>query len=160
MDTLLLIAAILLVILGVVGVVLPALPGTVLIFLGLLLAAWLDDFATVGVLPLVVIALLGAASYTVDFVAAAAGTRHAGASPRAAVGAALGTVAGFFFGLPGLLLGPFVGAVVAELTVHRDMTRAGKAGVAAWVGFVLGMGIKVGLAFAMIAVFLAARYVV
>ena len=152
--------AILLVVLGIVGVVIPALPGTVLIFLGLLLAAWRDGFATVGWLPLAVIALLGAASYSVDFVAAAVGTRRAGASPRAAVGAALGTVAGFFLGLPGLVLGPFVGAVLAELTVHRDMMRAGQAGVAAWVGFVVGMGVKIGLAFAMIGVFLAAHLLI
>jgi uncharacterized protein YqgC (DUF456 family) len=104
----------------------------------------------------VLIGLIAAASYGVDFAAAALGTRRLGASPRAMLGAALGTVAGLFFGLPGIVLGPFVGAVVGELSVRRDLVRAGRAGVAAWIGFVIGMAAKVGLAFLMVAIFIAA----
>ena len=97
------------------------------------------------------IGVIGAASYGVDFVAAALGTKQLGASPRAMIGAGLGTIAGLFFGLPGIILGPFVGAVVGELTVHRDLARAGRASLAAWIGFVVGMAVKVGLAFLMLA---------
>jgi uncharacterized protein YqgC (DUF456 family) len=150
--------AVILVVVGLVGVVLPALPGTVLIFAGLLLAAWADGFTRVGVVTLVVIGVIGVASYGVDFVASALGAKHLGASKRAMVGAAFGTLLGVFFGLPGLVLGPFVGAVLGELTSHRDWKRAGKAGVAAWIGFAIGTAVKVGIAFAMIGIFAAAYF--
>jgi uncharacterized protein YqgC (DUF456 family) len=145
-----------LVVVGFAGILLPALPGTLLIFAGLALASWADDFARVGPGTLAVIGFVGLASYGVDFVAAAFGARQLGASRRAMAGAALGTVAGLFFGLPGLILGPFIGAVAGELTVHRDLARAGRAGVAAWIGFALGTVVKVGLAFLMVAIFVAA----
>jgi hypothetical protein len=142
-----------------VGIVMPALPGTWLILGGLILAAWADGFMRVGVWTLVVIGLIATASYFVDFVAAAMGAKKLGASKRAMVGAALGTVAGLAFGLPGLIIGPFVGAVVGELTMHRDWKKAGRAGVAAWIGFAIGTAVKVGLAFAMIGIFAAAWFV-
>ena len=148
-----------LVVIGLVGIVLPALPGTILIFAGLLLAAWADGFARVGVWTLVVIGVIAVASHAVDFAAAALGAKRLGASPRAMVGAALGTLLGLFLGLPGLILGPFVGAVLGELSVHRDLARAGRAGVAAWIGFAAGMAVKVALAFSMIAIFLASMFV-
>src|SRR5688572_26736371 len=149
-------AAIILVAVGLAGILLPALPGTVLIFAGLLLAAWADDFARVRIATIVVIGVIGAASYGVDFVAAALGAKHLGASPRAMVGAGLGTLLGLFFGLPGLIIGPFIGAVIGELTVHRDVAKVGKAGLAAWIGFLVGMAVKVGIAFLMVAIFLSA----
>jgi uncharacterized protein YqgC (DUF456 family) len=141
---------------GLAGILLPALPGTVLIFAGLLLAAWADNFTRVGIGTIVVIGVIAAVSYGVDFAAAAVGVRRLGASPQAMTGAALGTIAGLFFGLPGIVLGPFVGAVLGELTAHRDIGRAGKAGIAAWIGFAIGMAVKVGIAFLMIAIFLTA----
>jgi uncharacterized protein YqgC (DUF456 family) len=158
MTTLLWIAAVVLIIVGFIGILLPALPGTVLIFAGMLLAAWADGFTRVGAWTLVLVGVIGAASYGVDFVAAAMGVKRLGASPRAMAGAALGTLLGLFFGLPGLLLGPFLGAVVGELTAHRDLARAGRAGVAAWIGFAVGAVVKVALAFSMLAIFLAALF--
>jgi len=145
-----------LVIIGLVGIVLPALPGHMLILAGLVLGAWADGFTHVGVWTLVVIGTIAVASYGIDFVAVALGARHLGASTRAMTGAALGTLLGLFMGIPGVIIGPFVGAVIGELTVHRDMAKAGKAGVAAWIGFAIGTAVKVGLAFLMIAIFLAA----
>ena len=156
MTALLWVSGVILVAVGLVGVVLPALPGTVLIFAGLLLAAWAENFTRVGFGTLALIGAIGAASYGVDFAAAALGTRRLGASRRAMVGAGLGTIAGLFFGLPGIILGPFVGAVLGELSAHRDLARAGRAGVAAWIGFAIGTAVKVGIAFLMIAIFLAA----
>jgi len=141
---------------GLVGIVMPALPGHVLIFGGLLLAAWADGFRHVGVWTIVVIGAIGAASYAIDFVAAAVTTRRFGASRRAMAGAAIGTLAGFFFGLIGLVAGPFIGAVVGELTASRDARQAGRAGVAAAIGFAIGTAAKVAIAFVMIAIFAAA----
>jgi uncharacterized protein len=156
MTLLLWVLAIALIAIGVAGILLPALPGTILIFAGLLLAAWADGFTRVGVATLVVIGVIGAASYAVDFIAAALGAKHLGASPRAMTGAALGTLLGLFLGLPGLIIGPFAGAVLGELSAHRDLKRAGRAGVAAWIGFAIGTAVKVALAFSMIAIFIAA----
>ena len=158
MTLLLWVLAVVLVAAGLAGILLPALPGTILIFAGLLLAAWADGFMRVGTGTLVLLGVIAAASYGVDFVAAALGAKHLGASPRAMAGAALGTVLGLFLGLPGLILGPFVGAVLGELSVHRDLGRAGRAGVAAWIGFAIGTAVKVALAFSMIALFLAALF--
>jgi len=144
-----------LVIIGLIGIVLPALPGHVLILAGLIVAAWADGFTRVGIWTLAVIGLIAAASYLVDFAAAAIGAKRLGASSRAMIGAGFGTVAGLFFGLPGIIFGPFAGAVLGELTVdHRDIRRAGKAGVAAWIGFAIGTAIKVAMAFVMIGIFL------
>jgi uncharacterized protein YqgC (DUF456 family) len=156
MDVVLWAVAVILVGVGIVGIVLPALPGTILIFAGLLVGAWADDFTRVGPLMLVLIGIIGIATYGVDFVASALGAKHLGASKRAMAGAALGTVLGLFFGLPGIIVGPFLGAIAGELTVHRDWKRVGKAGLAAWIGFVIGTAVKVALAFLMIGLFAAA----
>lgn len=150
------IIGVLLVVVGLIGIVVPALPGTVLIFAGLLLIAWAEGFARVGVPTLVLIGLLGAVSYTVDFVAAALGARHVGASKRAVAGAAIGTLAGLPLGLAGLIFGPLVGAVVGEWSAHKDLRRASHVGMAAWIGFFIGTAVKIALAFSMVAVFLAA----
>lgn len=150
--------AVLLVVVGVVGVVVPALPGTVLVFAGLWLAAWADGYTRVGVWTVVLLGVLAAASYTIDFAAAAMGARKLGATRRAMAGAALGTVVGLFLGLPGLILGPFAGAVIGELTSHGDIARAGRVGMAAWIGFAIGTAVKVGLVFVMIGIFLAAFF--
>ena len=156
MTVLLWILAIALIVIGLVGVVVPALPGTVLVFAGLVLAAWADDFTRVGVVTLVVIGVIGAASYGVDFVAAALGAKHLGASRRAMIGAGLGTLFGLFLGLPGVIVGPFAGAVLGELTLNSNLKKAGKAGLAAWIGFAIGIAVKVGLVFLMIGIFTAA----
>ena len=156
MSVLFWVLAVILVVVGVAGIILPALPGTILIFAGLVLAAWADHFTRVGTATIVVIGLLAVSSYGVDFAAAAIGAKALKASRRAMVGAALGTVAGLVFGLPGIIIGPFVGAVLGELTLHGDWKRAGRAGVSAWIGFAIGIAIKVGLAFAMIGIFIAA----
>jgi len=130
----------------------------VLIFAGLFLAAWADNFARVGGWTLALIGVIGALSYTVDFLAAALGAKRVGASGRAVAGAGLGTLFGIPFGLLGVLFGPLVGAVLGELTVQRQWRRAAGVGVAAWIGFLIGTVVKVGLAFVMIAIFIAALF--
>jgi uncharacterized protein YqgC (DUF456 family) len=154
-----LVVAIVLVLIGLAGVVIPGLPGPVLIFAGLVLAASTDGFVRVGWLTLVVIAILMTATYVVDIVGMTMGMKRLGTTRRAMAGAAIGTLGGLFLGLPGLLVGPFVGAVLGELTARRDIRRAGRAGAVAWVGFMLGTVAKVGLAFAMVGIFLAAWFV-
>ena len=124
----------------------------------MLLAAWADGFTRVGPWTLTLIGIIGALSYTVDFVAAALGAKHVGASRRAVVGAALGTLLGLPFGLPGVIFGPLVGAVAGEYSAHQRFGRAAGVGMAAWIGFLIGTAVKVALAFSMIAIFLMAVF--
>lgn len=151
--------ATLLVVVGLVGVVMPALPGTILIFAGLLLAAWSDGFVRVGVPTTVLLGVLTVASYFVDVIMMAVGMKRLGTTKRAMAGAALGTLAGLFFGLPGLIIGPFAGAMLGELTADAGWRGAGRAGLAAWIGFLVGTVAKVALAFAMVGIFLTAWFV-
>lgn len=151
--------AIVLIALGIAGMLLPAMPGPPLLLAGFVVGAWAEDFQYVGGLTLAVLAFLAVLAYLVDFVAGALGARHFGASPRAAVGAAIGALVGIFFGLPGILLGPLLGAVAGELTEHEDLHRAGRAGLGATVGFLLGTAVKMAVAFMMIGVFAFARFV-
>ena len=156
--TLLWIAGILLLLAGFAGMLLPAIPGPPLLFLGLLAMAWAEDFQYVGFWTLAVLALMTGLAYFIDFAAAAFGAKRFGASPRATVGAAVGTLVGLFFGLPGILLGPFLGAVAGELTLRRPVSEAGRAGIGATVGLAVGVAVKIGLGFAMVGLFIVARF--
>ena len=151
--------AVVLVVVGLAGVVLPAVPGTVLIFAGLLLAAWADGFVRVGAGTIIGLGILTVATYFVDVATMALGMKRLGTTRRAMAGAAIGTIAGLIFGLAGLIIGPFAGAVLGELTAQRDLARAGRAGIAAWIGFLIGTVVKVALAFAMVGIFLTAWFV-
>jgi len=150
--------ALALVLLGLAGLVLPALPGAVPLLAGLALAAWAEDFAHVGAASLALITLLGCLVFVVDFVAGSLGAKRFGASPRAAVGAAIGALAGLVLGPVGFFVGPFIGAVVGELSAQRTLHEAGRAGFGATVGLVLGTAAKLALAFCMIGVYLVARF--
>jgi uncharacterized protein YqgC (DUF456 family) len=152
------ILAVALVFAGFAGLVLPALPGAPLLFAGLLVGAWADDFVYVGAKTLIALGIMAALSYALELAAAALGARRFGASPRAITGAAIGTVVGLFFGLPGILLGPFLGAVAGELTVRRDIQAAAGAGVGAFLGLLLATAGKLALGFAMLGLFLLIRF--
>ncbi len=147
-----------LVVLGMGGTLLPALPGPVLMFAGFVIAAWAENFEHVGYGTLALLAVMTLLSYLVDFISGALGAKHFGASAKAAIGAALGAVVGIFFGLVGILIGPFIGAVLGELTQQDDLRAAGRAGVGATVGLLLGTAAKMALAFAMVGMFLVARF--
>jgi hypothetical protein len=152
------ILALLLVVAGTAGSVLPALPGVPLVFAGLLLAAWIDDFERVGVVPLVVLGLLVLLSFAIDFAASVLGAKRVGATRLAILGAAIGTVLGLFLGLPGLILGPFAGAVAGELLSHGKVEQAARAGIATWIGLLFGTLAKIALIFTMLGVFAAAYF--
>jgi uncharacterized protein YqgC (DUF456 family) len=146
--------AALVVIAGLAGTVVPALPGVPLVFLGLFIGAWINEFAIVGWGTIGVMAVLTVVAVIVDFVASAAGARYLGAGARAFWGATIGAVIGIFFGLPGLLLGPFIGAVAGELSAGSDLVRSGRAGIGAWLGVIVATAFKLAIAFLMIGLFL------
>ena len=156
MTVLLWIAAIALIALGVAGTVLPALPGVTLVFAGIALAAWIDDFTRIPVWLLVLLGVLTAMAWAADYVAAAMGAKRAGASRYAIIGAVIGSVAGIFSGLWGLLFMPLLGAAVGEYVAQRDLRRAGKVGVATWIGLLLGAAAKTAIVLTMVGIFLVA----
>ena len=149
-------AATALIVIGVAGTVLPVVPGAILVFGGIALAAWIDDFARIPIWLLLLLAVLTAMAWVVDYLAAAAGAKRAGASKLAIIGAAIGTLAGIFSGLWGLLFMPLAGAAIGEYVAQRDLRRAGKVGLATWIGLLLGTAVKVALVFAMVGIFVFA----
>ena len=153
-----LVAATLMVIVGVAGAVLPGLPGVPLVYAGLLVAAWADDFQRVGWVVLVLLGMLTALSFVIDLLAVSLGAKRVGATRLAVIGAAIGTFAGLLFGLPGLVLGPFLGAVIGELLSHGRAGQAGRAGFATWIGLLFGTLAKLALVFTMLGVFAAAWF--
>ena len=152
-TTLFYVLAVLMVVVGIIGTVLPALPGVPLVFAGLLLAAWADGFAHVGAFTLFVLGVLTVIALGIDFAAGVLGAKKVGASRYAVIGAALGTLFGLFFGLPGLLLGPFAGALLGELVAGGTLRRATGVGVGAWIGFLVGAIAKLAICFAMLGLF-------
>lgn len=158
-ETLALVLAVALVLLGLAGSVLPALPGVPMVFAGLVVAAWAQDFEQVSWLTLGILGLLTVLSFVIDFAATALGAKRVGATKLAVVGAMLGTFAGFFLGIPGLILGPFVGAVAGEMLSHGRMQQATRAGVATWMGLLFGTLAKLALVFTMLGVFAFAWFV-
>ena len=156
MTTLLWIVAVAMIVIGVVGTVLPALPGAVFVLGGIALAAWIDGFVTISGWTVGAVAVLAALAFAADYVAAMLGAKKAGASRLAIAGAAIGTIVGVFTGLVGVLFMPLVGAAIGEFIADRDMARAGKVGIATWVGLLLGTAVKVALVFTMVGIFVAA----
>jgi len=148
-----------LVLAGLAGLILPAIPGAPLIFAGLVVGAWADDFAYVGVWTIVVLALLTLVTIGVDFWATMFGAKKFGASKRAVIGALVGSIIGLFLGLPGVLFGPFIGAVIGEISSRGSLPQATRAGFGATLGLILGAAFKLALALSMIGVFVAVRFV-
>jgi uncharacterized protein len=156
MDALWWTIAVILMLVGLAGTVLPALPGVPLIFAGIVLAAWIGHFEAISVTTLVILGVLTAIGVVADFVATALGAKRAGASRYGIIGAALGTAVGVFTGLWGLVFMPLVGAALGEFYAHRDALKAGRVGLATWVGMLLGTAVKLAIALTLIGVFLAA----
>ena len=147
--------AAILVVLGVLGTVLPVLPGILLVFGGLFLAAWAQDFARVGVVGMSIIGILALVAFGADFVASLLGAKRVGASPKALIGAAIGGFVGVFFGLPGILIGPFVGAITGELLARGGWRQATKVGLGTTAGLLFAAVAKLVIAFLMIGTFAA-----
>ena len=143
-----------LLLLGLAGTVLPFLPGTPLIVAAALVHAIAHDWTPITVTRLVILGALTAIGYVLHYAASALGTRGAGGSAWAVVGAIVGGIVGLFFGIPGLLLGPPLGAIAGELLKSGDVRASVRTGIAAFVGMVAGAIANVAIGVTMIAVFL------
>jgi len=150
-------ASIILILLGFVGLIAPILPGSAFLLAGFFLGAYIDDFAYVGWGTLSVLVLLAILMHVIDFVMGAIGAKRFGASRRGMTGGLIGALVGFFFGLPGIFLGPFVGAVLGELSFGRDLHAAGRAGMGATLGMAVGAALKLAIVFSMIGIFVVMR---
>lgn len=160
MDTtiLLWVLAASLILTGLAGMILPLLPGAPLLFLGLVIGAWAEDFIHVGYGTLGILAGLTLLTYVVDFLSGALGAKRFGASKRAMIGATIGAVVGLFMGVVGIIVGPFIGAVIGELTAKRTLSDAGYAGVGTTLGLVVGIAVKLLIGVTMIVIFLVVRF--
>jgi len=159
MITFLWICAIILILIGLAGLVLPALPGIPIMFLGFLTAAWIDNFQKIGWITLTILGILTLFSFGVDFLMTSIGAKKMGASRLAIIGAIIGVLVGFFLGITGIILGPFIGAMVGEYISKHDLLKAGKVGFGTWLGIVLGIAVKLGLAFTMLGIFLTSLFI-
>jgi uncharacterized protein YqgC (DUF456 family) len=154
-QTLWWVLAIALILIGIIGAFVPGIPGVAVVFGGMLLAAWIDHFQRIGWVTLTVLGVLTALSFVVDIVGGLIGAKRVGASRLALVGGAVGAVVGLFFGFIGILIAPFIGAMLGELFARRRIAQAARVGVGTWIGLAVGTLAKVALLFAMLAVFAA-----
>lgn len=138
---------------GVVGSLLPFIPGTPLILVGALIYAIATDFAPVDEWRLLLLVALAVVAYTLDYLSGALGTKKLGGSRWAMFGAVAGGLIGIFFGPLGILLGPILGAVAVELIYRKDMTIALKSGVGAVIGVLLGVVAKLSISVIMVGLF-------
>jgi uncharacterized protein len=150
---LLYVAAAALIVVGLIGAIVPALPGIPLIFGGIWLIAGIDHYQHLGLWWLLAIAGVGVVGLMLDLFAGALGAKRVGASRLAVGGALAGTVIGLLFGLPGLLLGPFIGAMLGELASGNSVLRATHVGAGAWFGLIFGAIIKLVSSLMMVALF-------
>ena len=141
MELLLYILSALCMLVGLAGCILPMLPGPPLAWLGMLLLHFTDrvDFT---VTELVVSALVVIATVVLDYITPMIGTKKFGGGKYGNWGCMIGTVVGLFFMPLGLILGPFIGAVIGELIAGKPMRSALKAGFGSFVGFLFGTLIK------------------
>ncbi len=144
---------------GLCGLIVPVIPGPILLLGGLVMAAWAENFFFVGPIIITVLTVLAILAHALDFLAGAMGVKRFGASPKAAFGAAIGAVVGIFFGFIGMLVGPFIGALIGELAVSKNIHTAGLAGIGAWLGMVVGAAAKMAIGFSMLGIFIIARLV-
>ena len=161
MDTwtiILFILALISVIAGLAGLVLPLLPGPLLIYIGLFLAAWAEDFFYIEWVTLLILGLLMIVAHAIDFIASALGAKKQGAGKKALIGAIIGAFVGLFFGIIGIIFGPFVGAVIGQLLEKDDFQSAGRVGIGTWIGFVFGMAAKIAIGLSMIGIYVLVRF--
>lgn len=141
MDYFLLIIAILFMLTGIVGCLVPVLPGPPLSYLGLVIVHF-TRFADVSQQLFIILGIIAVAVTVLDYIVPIWGTRHFGGSKYGARGATVGLVIGLFLGPAGIIIGPFLGAFVGELIFKDDVKYALKAGFGSLLGFMTGVGLK------------------
>lgn len=152
MNVVLIIIGLILAIAGMVGCILPVLPGPILSFCALILISWTKNWQIFSQTFLIVMGAVTALLILLDYVAPALGAKKYGASRRGLWGSAIGMIIGIFFIPPwGMIVGAFIGALVGELAAGKSGSKALRAGWGILIGNVLGVGLK--LAFTAVVLF-------
>ena len=145
MSVAFIIIGLILAIAGLVGCILPIIPGPVLSFSALLLLSWIKSWQTFSQTFLIVMGILTALLLLLDYIAPALGAKKYGASKRGLWGSAIGMIIGIFFIPPwGMIVGAFIGALVGELAAGKSGRKALRAGWGILIGNVLVIGLKLG----------------
>ncbi len=147
-DYILLILAIVLMILGIIGCLVPVLPGPPLSYLGMILLHF-SRFADFSANILIIMAAIAVLVTVLDYIVPVWGTKRLGGSKYGIRGATVGLIIGLFLGPPGIIIGPFIGAFVGELIFKDDIRYALKAGFGSLLGFLTGIGLKLAASFTM-----------
>jgi len=138
---------------GLIGSLFPVLPGPPLILVAAIIHRLVFGEASISNLVLIILIWLTVVALVFDFLASIFGTRKFGATWRGMIGAVIGGVAGLFFGLPGIIIGPFLGAMLFELLGDKEFKEAVHAGLGATVGLLLGIVGKFAIGVGMIIIF-------
>lgn len=146
MTAILITLALILLLVGLLGAIHPALPGMPLMFAGTWLLAYAQDYQIIGSTALIVLGVILALAMAMDYVSGLLGAKFSGASKQALWGAVIGGILGLFFALPGMIFGPLVGAAAGEFWARRDLLKAGKVGIGTFIGFIAGVVAKLGCA--------------
>ncbi|MDO1509330.1 MULTISPECIES: DUF456 domain-containing protein [unclassified Neisseria] len=150
MTTILIILGLIALLAGLLGTIYPAIPGLGLMFAGAWILAYVGDYQIIGTGTLIFLGVVAAAGMALDYVAGMLGAKFTGASKTAIWGAFFGGIVGAFFSLPGLLLGPLIGAALGEFWARKDLWSAGKVSIGTFIGFIIGVVAKVGCALTII----------
>ena len=146
MTAILITLALILLLVGLLGAIHPALPGMPLMFAGTWLLAYAQDYQIIGSTALIVLGVILALAMAMDYVSGLLGAKFSGASKQALWGAVIGGILGLFFALPGMIFGPLVGAAAGEFWARRDLLKEGKVGIGTFIGFIAGVVAKLGCA--------------
>ncbi|NLZ53058.1 MAG: DUF456 domain-containing protein [Thermoanaerobacteraceae bacterium] len=154
MEILPLVICIILFILGLLGTVLPVLPGAILIYGGMLIYGIMTGFESINVNFFLLQALILIIIFLIDFIASIIGTRHFGGSKQAIWGAGIGTILGLILMPPiGIFIGPFLGAVIAEILLGNELQQAVRVGIGSLIGILGGTLLKLCMEIIMIIYF-------
>ena len=147
-DYILLTLAVVLLLLGIIGCLVPVLPGPPLSYLGLILLHF-TKFANFSSTLLITLAVVTIVVTLLDYIVPVWGTKKFGGSKYGTRGATVGLVIGLFLGPLGIIVGPFIGAFVGELIFKDDIRYALRAGFGSLLGFLTGIGLKLAASFVM-----------
>lgn len=154
METVLFLAAIILMAIGIIGTVVPVLPGTTIILIAALIHRFvLGPTRSLGWSALIGLIVLAFVSYALDAAAGYLGAKKFGATKWGVLGGIGGGLLGIFFGLPGIFLGPVIGAFAGELLSGKALVKAGRAGWGTVVGMIAGSFARIVIGLAMVAIF-------
>lgn len=146
MDYFLLALAILLMIIGIIGCLVPVLPGPPLSYLGIIILHF-TRYAEYSKNLLLILGAVAIIVTVLDYFVPVWGTKKFGGSKYGVRGATIGLIVGLFFGPPGIIIGPFLGAIIGEMIFKDDFKYALKAGFGSLLGFLTGIGLKLAASF-------------